>query len=272
MILRIGIPKGLRVSSTRVSTWAIAFVAFSLASLVSGGGEAGAVPQSEAAAGGRTVTVNTGSFDLTVRSAPSATSQKIGSIADHSKVVITCYARGVVFSGGPYHLSTDLWNRLQSGGYVTDAMLDTGSNDPVVPPCETESTRLTTGRAVGRKAQNNPGRDGTDMWAAFEKWYFVSGKQFYPAVGGAPKDLAGAARSSGWSVVGDPQSRAIVVIPPGVLDAPAAGHVAWVDTVSKRTDGTYLRITEMGGPGMGPGTWSARDVKAQKGLSYVLLP
>lgn len=255
---------------TKVRAW----FAFPLVAVVSGavGMAVPAQAAPESTADARTVTVNTGSFDLNVRSAPSATSQKVGTVADHSRVVITCYARGAVFSGGPYQLRSDLWNRLDSGGFVTDTMLDTGSNDPVVPPCATESARLSSARATGRKAQANPGRDGTDTWAALEKWYFTSGERFYPAVTATPADLAGSARSAGWTVVDDPQPRALVVIPGGQLDAPPAGHVAWVDSTAKRSDGTYLTLTEMGGPGRGPNTWSARTVKAQKGLSFVLLP
>ncbi len=97
----------------------------------------GAAPQSVAEP--ITVTVNTGSGDLIVRSAPSPSSQKIGSIPDASRVVITCSIRGENFSGGPYKLTTDLWNRLATGGFVTDAMLDTGSDEPVVPPCVAET-------------------------------------------------------------------------------------------------------------------------------------
>lgn len=264
------------MSSTRVKKWAIASAAFALVSVVSGSVEsaapARALPESETTSGGRTVTVDTGSFDLSVRSGPSTASPKIGSIANHSQLVITCYVRGAMFSGGPYKLSTDLWNRTQGGGYVTDAMLVTGSNEPVVPPCATESARPVSGRATGRKVMENPAAAGTDVWAALQKWYFMTGKQFYPALSGVPTALPGAAKAAGWTVVDDPQARAIVVAPPGLLNAPVGGHAAWVDAVSQRSDGSYLRIIEMGGPGSARNTWSGRIVKAEKGLSYILLP
>lgn len=232
----------------------------------------GAEPQSAAEANSVTVTVNTGSRDLNVRSAPSADSQKIGALRNGARVVITCHARGTVFSGGPYDVSTDLWNRLADGGYVTDAMLDTGSDDPVVPPCATESMRVAESRATGRTATANPGDKGTAVWGALEKWYFASGEQAYPALRGAPRDLARSARSAGWTVVDEPQDRSLVIIPPGVLGAPDAGHVAWVDTTSDRADGVYLRITEMDAAGSGSSIWSGRTVKAQPGMSYILLP
>ena len=63
---------------------------------------------------------------------------------------------------------------------VTDAMLDTGSNDPVVPPCGVESMRVAEPRAVGRTVRLNPADKGSAMWGALEKWYFASGEQSYP--------------------------------------------------------------------------------------------
>jgi uncharacterized protein YraI len=226
----------------------------------------------ESAENSATVTVNTGSRDLNVRSAPSTGSQRVGSIRDGARITITCYARGTVFNGGPYNMSTDLWNRLADGGYVTDAMLDTGSDDPVVPPCATESMRPAELRAAGRTVDSNPGEEGSALWGAMEKWYFASGKRSYPAVDGAPRDLAASARSAGWTVVEEPRDRALVVIPPGVLDAPDAGHVAWVDATSNRADGLYLRITEMAASDRAPHIWSGRTVQAVPELSYILLP
>ena len=144
----------------------------------------------ESAENSVTVTVNTGSGDLNVRSAPSTTSQRVATVRNGARITITCYARGTVFDGGPYDMSTDLWNRLADGGYVTDAMLDTGSDDPVVPPCATESMRPAQPRAAGRTVGSNPGEEGSALWGALEKWYFASGKRSYPAVDGAPRDLA----------------------------------------------------------------------------------
>lgn len=233
---------------------------------------ASGVPGPESAADSATATVRTGSRDLNVRSAPSVTSQKIGTVRNGAKVVIVCHARGTVFTGGPFDLSTDLWNRLETGGYVTDAMLDTGSDEPIVPRCGTETMRLTSPRTAGATTRRNPAVEGTPLWGALEKWYYASGEKFYPAVRGAPRDVAASARATGWTVSDEPEDRAVVVIPPGVLDAPADGHVAWVDSVTNRPDGIYLRITEMGAAGHRQNTWSARTVKTDQTLSYILLP
>ena len=63
------------------------------------------------------------------------TAELLGTIRNGTRVVITCYVRGDLFAGGPFGGASDIWNRRQGGGFVTDRLLDTGSNDPVVPPC-----------------------------------------------------------------------------------------------------------------------------------------
>jgi surface antigen len=226
-----------------------------------------------ATAASRTVPVNTGAGELNVRAAPSAKSQKIGSVRNQSLVMIVCYSRGEAFTGGPYRLTTNVWNRLDKGGFVTDAMLNTGSNEPVVPRCDgAPPAAVAPARATGRKAPKNPATSGSPAWGALEKWYQVSGRQFYPALSGEPREWATSARAAGWSVVEEPESRSIVVFAPGTDRAPRAGHVAWVDTTTNRRDGRYIGITEVHGNGDGLNTWTSRQVKDQPGMSYILLP
>jgi surface antigen len=227
----------------------------------------------EAVADSRTVTVNTGAGDLSVRSAPSAKSQRIGTVRNQSLVQIVCYTRGEAFSGGPYRLTTSIWNKLDKGGFVTDAMLNTGSNEPVVPRCDGEAP-IPAGpaRATGRTSQENSASLGSPAWGALEKWFQVSKRQFYPAISGAPRELANAARAAGWTVVERPEPRSIVVFAPGVDGAPPSGHVAWVDTTTERRDGLYVSITEVHGNGDGLNTWTSRQVKDLPGMSYILLP
>ncbi|WP_157897691.1 CHAP domain-containing protein [Mycolicibacterium rutilum] len=210
--------------------------------------------------------VNTGAGELNVRSAPSANSQKIGSIADNSRVVIVCHSRGDEFSGGPYRLTTNIWNRLDTGGYVTDAMLVTGSNDPVVPRCDAASAPA---RATGRTSAKNPEEPGSPAWAALAKWHQVSPKKLYPALSGPPREWAASARVSGWTVLTRPEPRSIVVFAPG---ADGAGHVAWVDTTATRGGGQFIGITEAHKTGDGLIVWSSREVRHEPGMSYILLP
>lgn len=240
----------------------------------------------EASANARTVTVHTEALDLNVRSAPSVNSQKIGSVPTETQVVIVCFAQGEPFTGGPYHLTTTIWNQLEGGGFVTDAMLNTGSNGPVVPPCVSEASKppaastmsaparlpAVAGPAMGKVQKTNDAVAGECTWGAYEKWFQSSGNRFYPDLSGEAKDWADSARAAGWTVTDDPHSRAIVVFQPGVAGAPSRGHVGWVDSTSQRPDGVYLHVTDMNASGRDPKTWTARNVKSGPGMSYILLP
>jgi surface antigen len=152
-------------------------------------------------------------------------------------------------------------------------MLNTGSNEPVVPRCDGEAPEpVGPARATGRTTQDNTAPLGSPTWGALEKRFQVSNRQFYPAISGQSKDLADAARAAGWTVVERPEPRSIVVFAPGVDRAPPFGHVAWVDTTAKRGDGLYVSITEVRGNGDGLNTWTSRQVKDLPGMSYILLP
>ncbi len=90
---------------------------------------------STASADTKVVMVNTGSGNLNVRSAPSVHAALLGTIRNGTKMVITCYVHGEMFTGGPFGGASDIWNRRLGGGFTTDRLLDTGSERPVVPPC-----------------------------------------------------------------------------------------------------------------------------------------
>jgi uncharacterized protein YraI len=94
-----------------------------------------------ASATNRTVLVTTGSGNLNVRAQPSTSAQLLGTIRNGTKIVITCFVHGQVFVGGPFGGSSDIWNKREGAGYVTDRMLDTGSDEPVVPPCPAADAR-----------------------------------------------------------------------------------------------------------------------------------
>lgn len=84
--------------------------------------------------GNPTGVVNAGTnTSVNVRSAPTLSSSIVTTLANGTVVQISCTTRGDTVNGvwGP----TDLWNRLNTGGYLSDGFLDTGSNDPVAPAC-----------------------------------------------------------------------------------------------------------------------------------------
>ncbi|MGO4342077.1 C40 family peptidase [Pedococcus sp. 2YAF34] len=78
--------------------------------------------------------VNTSGAALKVRSAPTTSSTVVGTRADGARVTITCQTYGQQVSG-TYGSST-VWDKLKSGGYVSDAFVKTGSDGLVAPLCK----------------------------------------------------------------------------------------------------------------------------------------
>jgi surface antigen len=125
--------------------------------------------------------------------------------------------------------------------------------------------------SVGQTTNANNAMPGQCTDGALQKWFQASGS--YPAVSGNAKDWPATARATGWTVVDDPQPRSLVVFQPGVQGASGDGHVAWVNSTSRRADGLYMNITEMNNAQHGgPGAWNTRDVKDVPNMAYILLP
>jgi hypothetical protein len=70
---------------------------------------------------------------VTVRSGPGNANAALGTIGSGVTVSFHCYVNGERI-GGPYG-SEDIWNALDSGGFVPDALVFTGSNGAVVSRC-----------------------------------------------------------------------------------------------------------------------------------------
>jgi LasA protease len=71
---------------------------------------------------------------VNVRSGPSTSNPVVGTLAHGTVVTLQCYVTGQQMTG-PWNNTSTAWDRLPSGGYVADAWLDTGSPNPIVPPC-----------------------------------------------------------------------------------------------------------------------------------------
>lgn len=82
------------------------------------------------AATGRVVTSG---IDLQIRSGPGTSYSVIGKLAPGTVVSFGCYELGTAVTG-PYGTET-IWDRLDSGGFISDAWIYTGSNSAVVPEC-----------------------------------------------------------------------------------------------------------------------------------------
>lgn len=82
-----------------------------------------------------TGTVNSGDYDyINLRSGPGLNYSVVGSAGDGQVIQIACTARGDTVTG-PWNNTTDLWDRMPDGKYISDAFVDTGTNEPVAPPC-----------------------------------------------------------------------------------------------------------------------------------------
>ena len=90
-----------------------------------------AAPKCSTLAG--TGAVITSGVSLDVRSGPGNSFGVIGKLAPGTVVSFSCYASGDAATG-PYGTET-IWDRLNSGGFVPDAWIYTGSNNPTVPQC-----------------------------------------------------------------------------------------------------------------------------------------
>jgi hypothetical protein len=77
--------------------------------------------------------VRTSGGPLTVRSGPGTGRAAVGHAGNHANVVIECTARGTTVTGT--FGTTDLWNRIGRGNWVSDAYVNTGSSAPVAPAC-----------------------------------------------------------------------------------------------------------------------------------------
>lgn len=77
--------------------------------------------------------VRTSGGPLTVRSGPGTGATAVGQAGNYANVVIECTATGTTVTGT--YGTTDLWNRIGPGNWVSDAYVNTGSSAPVAPAC-----------------------------------------------------------------------------------------------------------------------------------------
>ncbi|SDP49400.1 Cell wall-associated hydrolase, NlpC family [Pedococcus dokdonensis] len=93
----------------------------------------GAVAASAATATGTVNTTGNPGPALTVRAKPTSTSAAVGSRADGARITIVCQTYGQQVTGT--YGTTKIWDKVKSGGYVSDAYIRTGSDGLVAPLC-----------------------------------------------------------------------------------------------------------------------------------------
>ncbi|GAB3479197.1 hypothetical protein GCM10027521_14000 [Amycolatopsis cihanbeyliensis] len=82
---------------------------------------------------GRTGEVTTAGDPLNVRASASTSAAIRGFAANHAEVILECYVEGETVTGR--FGTSNIWNRIGPGHYVSDTYLLTGSDEPVVDRC-----------------------------------------------------------------------------------------------------------------------------------------
>jgi surface antigen len=120
----------------------------------------------------------------------------------------------------------------------------------------------------GTTQASNTGAAGNCTWYAYERFKQFSG--VYPSISGNAYAWNENAAARGWLVLNSPATQSVVVFEPGVQGASSLGHVAWVDFMQPRSDGTYIHVWEMNWKGLN--IISDRWVKHVSGMSYIMAP
>ena len=247
------------MGTTTLGTKPVRIAVASLAGLGLAGGIA-------VAANAATGTVHTSSANLSVRTGPGTGYAKVGSLHKGTRVTITCQAYGSTVRGT--YGTSNLWDRIGSGRYVSDAYVYTGSDGRVAPKCEdSPGGNTAAGHVIGNDYPYRYNTSGVDRWnmykgqcTSFAAWRVESVKH----VNGFTNHYRGqhwgnantwddAARRSGVTVSSRPR--------PGDIaqsDAGTYGHVAYVAKVNAngsfvveeynwtRTEGYDTRTTTVG--------------------------
>ncbi len=100
-------------------------------------GVAGATSAQAAESVGTVISGN-GTNYVNVREHPTTDSQILRTIDSGQAVGLNCYTLGMAIVG-PYGTSV-IWYSIEGGGWVTDAYLYTGTNDPVTSACRGENS------------------------------------------------------------------------------------------------------------------------------------
>lgn len=98
---------------------------------------------------------------LTVRAKPTAQSDAVGRRSDGARITIVCQTYGQQVTGT--YGTTKIWDKVKSGGYVSDAYIRTGSDGLVAPLCTgttppTEPTRSARVKATIAAAKAMTGK------------------------------------------------------------------------------------------------------------------
>lgn len=133
------------------------------------------------------------------------------------------------------------------------------------------STRWHTYRGQAAQA-TNPGLEGNCTWYAADRWMRYWDAHKYPALSGDARMWNNSASSLNYDVTGTPTAHSIVVFEAGVQGAGTAGHVAWVESVERKSTGIHINIKEMNWGTGNLGKVTSRTVKDVPGMNYIPAP
>jgi murein DD-endopeptidase MepM/ murein hydrolase activator NlpD len=155
---------------TAITALAAASILSSCLSLVTTTAPAAAAAQTSTVAG--TGTAKTGGTPLNMRTTPSSTGAKIGSVANGGKVWIMCQVIAEHVDGTVR--STRIWDRLANNSWVSDAYIVRAYYK--IPVCSSSTTLppaangwmlpVSAGLVSGFRTETRPSHDGVDLGAA----------------------------------------------------------------------------------------------------------
>ena len=189
-----------------------------------------------------TGTVHTSAASLTVRSGPGTGYRAVAALKKGTKVTISCQTTGSTVRGT--YGTSNLWDKIGSGRYVSDAYVYTGSDSRVAPTCG-GSTPAPTG-AIKDDYPYRGASSGIDPWnfykgqcTSFAAWRVrhnlgISFSNSYKGQHwGNANHWDNAARAAGVPVSSTPRVGDIAVRNSGTW-----GHVAYVAKVNN--DGSFM--------------------------------
>jgi uncharacterized protein YraI len=171
------------------------------------------------AANAATGTVHTSAAKLTVRSGPGTGYQAVTSLRRGTKVTISCQTTGTTVRGT--YGTSNIWDKVGSGRYVSDAYVYTGSDGRVAPKCGGSHPGTPSG-VIGNDYPYSGQTSGVDRWNMYKGQHW-----------GNANSWDDAARRSGVTVASRPKVGDIAQ-----SDAGGYGHVAYVAKVN--SNGSFV--------------------------------
>lgn len=122
--------------------------------------------------------IHSGGGNVNLRAGPGTNYNIVGTIAQGTPVSIDCVGYGTAVSG-PFGTTT-MWDEIGNGRWVTDAFVDTGTNNPIAMPCNTNPLGYGAGSIItnvvpGCDFSNGGGGSNYGSKTTGSDWWEVNG-------------------------------------------------------------------------------------------------